>query len=89
MDRVAGVSSSARFPARRVPAGKIIRRVVTEKLDGSLLENLRLLGVDEISYGTPRKFLTVVVDHEKHRVIWAAEDQSSETLADFFKLLGP
>ena len=70
-------------------AGKIIRRVVAEKLDGQLLENLRLLGVDEISYGRPRKFLTVVVDHEKHRVIWAAEGQSSKTLSEFFKLLGP
>ncbi|MCI0604604.1 ISL3 family transposase [bacterium] len=83
-------SATARyFGISWTTAGKIIRRVVAEKLDGSLLENLRLLGVDEISYGRPRKFLTVVVDHQKHRVIWAAKGQSSETLADFFKMLGP
>jgi len=69
-------------------AGKIARRVVAEKLDGKLLENLRFLGIDEISYGRPRKFLTVVVDHEKHRVIWAAPGQSAKTLAQFFQLLG-
>jgi len=70
-------------------AGKIARRVVAEKLDGSLLENLRLLGVDEISYGRPRKFLTVVIDHQTRRVVWAAQGQSANTLTEFFGLLGP
>lgn len=70
-------------------AGKIARRVVSEKIDKERLENLRLLGIDEISYGRPRKFLTVVVDHQQHRVIWAAEGQSAKTLTEFFQLLGP
>ena len=34
------------------------------------------------------KFLTVVVDHERGRVVWAAEGKSSETLGQFFELLG-
>jgi transposase len=78
---------TSEFPGR-LP-GKIARRVVAEKLDGSLLENLRFLGIDEISYGRPRKFLTVVIDHERHRVIWVGEGQSAKTLAGFFELLGP
>jgi transposase len=69
-------------------AGQIARRVVAEELDGSLLKDLRFLGVDEISYGRPRKFLTVVVDHEAGRVVWAAEGQSSTTLGNFFEQLG-
>lgn len=72
-----------------VTAGKIAQRVVAEKLDGSLLSNLRLIGVDEICYGRPKKFLTVVVDHERQRVVWAAEGKSSETLNRFFNELGP
>lgn len=68
--------------------GRIARRVTKEKLDGQLLRNLRFLGVDEIFYGRPRKFLTVVVDHERGRVIWAAEGQSSATLERFFSEIG-
>jgi len=70
-------------------AGKIARRVVAEKLDGSLLEDLRFLGIDELCYGRPRKYLTIVVDHQKRRVVWAAQGQSAKTLAQFFELLGP
>jgi transposase len=72
-----------------VTVGRIARRVVGEKLDGSLLDGLRFIGVDEISYGRPRKFLTVVVDHELGRVVWAAEGKSGETLGRFFAELGP
>jgi transposase len=72
-----------------VTAGNIARRVVEEKLDGSLLSDLHFIGVDEIHYGRPEKFLTVVVDHERGRVVWAAEGKSSETLGRFFELLGP
>lgn len=71
-----------------VTAGKIAQRVVAEKLDGSLLSDLHFIGVDEISYGRPKKFLTVVVDHERGRVVWAAEGKSSETLGRFFDELG-
>lgn len=71
-----------------VTVGKIARRVVAEKLDGSLLSDLRWIGVDEISYGRPRKFLTVVVDHKRGRVVWAAKGKSSETLKQFFEQLG-
>lgn len=69
--------------------GRIARRVVAEKLDPSLLDGLRFIGVDEISYGRPKKFLTVVVDHERGRIVWAAEGQSSSTLMSFFQQLGP
>ena len=81
-------STATYFGISWVTAGKIAQRVVAEKLDGSLLENLHFIGVDEISYGRPKKFLTVVVDHERGRVVWAAEGKSSETLGQFFQLLG-
>jgi transposase len=72
-----------------VTVGQIAKRVVADMLDGSLLQDLRSIGVDEISYGRPTKFLTVVVDHERGRVVWAAEGKSSETLNQFFTALGP
>ena len=82
-------STATYFGISWVTVGKIAKRVVAEKLDGSLLENLHFIGVDEISYGRPKKFLTVVVDHERGRVVWAAEGKSSDTLGEFFALLGP
>jgi len=33
---------------------------------------LRRLGIDEISYKRGHKFLTVVVDHDSGRLVWAA-----------------
>jgi transposase len=72
-----------------VTVGQIATRVVAEKQDAARLTDLRFLGVDEICYGRPTKFLTVVVDHEMQRVVWAAEGKRSETLNQFFAVLGP
>jgi len=67
-------------------AGRIARRVVEEKLAGRG-HAARFMGVDEISYGRPRKFLTVVVDHETGQVVWAAEGKNAETLGKYFNSL--
>ena len=69
--------------------GQIAGRLMAEKLDGRRLENLRRIGVDEISYRHGNRFLTVVVNHVTGKVIWAAEGKSSETLDAFFRELSP
>lgn len=69
--------------------GRIARRVVAEALDGSRLDGLVFIGVDEINYGRPQKFLTCVVDHISGRTVWAAPGKSAETLGLFFAELGP
>lgn len=69
-------------------AGRIARRVVQEKLAGRGHAAI-FLGVDEISYGRPRKFLTVIVDHETGQVVWAAEGKSARTLHRYFDALTP
>jgi transposase len=69
--------------------GRIARRVVAESVDGSRLDGLRFIGVDEINYGRPQKFLTCVVDHISGRTVWAAPGKSAETLGLFFAELGP
>jgi hypothetical protein len=45
-------ATAAYFGISWPTAGKIAHRVVAEKLDGSLLENLRFLGIDEIRQAT-------------------------------------
>jgi len=80
--------TSAYFRLPWATVGRIANRVADEKLDGSLLRDLRFVGVDEISYGRLTKYLTVVVDLERNRVIWSAKGQSAATLSRFFHEIG-
>ena len=64
--------------------GKIITRVVAEKLPSARLDGLELIGVDEVSYGAEHKFLTSVVDHEGGGIVWATEGRNSASLQAFF-----
>jgi transposase len=48
MQKTNQAATDAYFGISWPTAGKIARRVVAEKLDGSLLENLHFLGIDEI-----------------------------------------
>lgn len=67
--------------------GRIIDTVVSERLDPNRLKGLRAIGVDEFSYRKRHHYITLVVDHDQGRVIWAGEGRSSEVLAGFFALL--
>ena len=69
--------------------GRIAERLVAEKLHEDRFEDVRCIGVDEISYRRHHKYLTVVVDHDRDRVIWVGVGKNSETLGEFFKALGP
>jgi transposase len=69
--------------------GTIIARVVKERLDPQRLEQLYVIGVDEISFRRHHNYITVVVDHARRRVVWTGEGKSSETLERFFTELGP
>ena len=68
--------------------GNIIERVVAEKLDPDRLAGLKRIGIDEFSYRRRHRYITVVVDHDKQRVVWAGEGNSANTLDDFFAELG-
>jgi transposase len=50
--------------------------------------DLRRIGVDEISYKRGQKYLTVVVDHDSGRLVWAAPGRERATLNRFFDALG-
>ena len=50
---------------------------------------MRRLGIDEISYKRHHKYLTVVVDHDSGRLVWAKPGRDKATLASFFDQLGP
>jgi transposase len=49
---------------------------------------LSRIGIDEISYKRGQKYLTVVVDHDSGRLVWAAPGREKATLERFFDALG-
>jgi transposase len=50
---------------------------------------LTRIGIDEIAYKKGRRYLTVVVDHDTGRLVWAGLGRESATLEEFFEQLGP
>ncbi len=69
--------------------GAIITRVWAdvEKLHDRFA-GLKRIGIDEISYKRGHRYLTVVVDHDSGRLVWAAPGRDKATLNLFFDALG-
>jgi len=86
MDRTA-VARLTRVSWRTV--GRACERVVATELDPDRLDGLFRIGVDEISWRKHHKYLTLVVDHDRGRVIWGAKGKDAKTLDAFFDDLGP
>ena len=72
-----------------VTVGSIVERVVARRLDRGRFAKLRRIGVDEFSYRKRHRYLTLVVDHDERRVVWAGPGRNAETLGAFFEQLGP
>jgi hypothetical protein len=69
--------------------GAIVTRVVAEaRAAHDPFDGLRRIGIDEISYKRGHRYLTVVVDHDTGRLVWAAPGHDKKTLACFFDVLG-
>ena len=69
--------------------GRACERVVGTELDPDRLDGLYRIGVDEISWRKHHKYLTLVVDHDRGKVIWGAKGKDTKTLDAFFDELGP
>jgi transposase len=71
--------------------GRIVARVAQEAETSTgidRLAGLRRIGIDEISHKRGHRYLTVVVDHDTGRLVWAAPGHDEATLEQFFDLLG-
>jgi len=69
--------------------GAICERVAAEAgRDADLLAGLRRIGIDEISHRKGHRYLTVVVDHDTGRLVWAAPGRDKATVEAFFDALG-
>jgi transposase len=69
--------------------GAICERVAAEaQRDVDLLGGLRRIGIDEISHRKGQRYLTVVVDHDSGRLVWAAAGRDRKTVERFLDELG-
>lgn len=69
--------------------GSMVERVVRDGLDAHRLDGLKRIGIDEFSYRKRHRYITVVVDHDTGRAVWAAKGRGADTLKQFFDELGP
>jgi transposase len=69
--------------------GAILERVAGEAgREVDLLDGLRRIEIDEISHRRGRLYLTVVVDHDTGRLVWAAPGRDRKTVEAFLDELG-
>jgi len=69
--------------------GAIVSRVVAEgAAQRDPLAGLARIGIDEISYKRGHRYITLVVDQDSGRLVWAAPGRDRKTLAKFFDALG-
>jgi transposase len=68
--------------------GRIVARVVADRLDERRLAGLVCIGVDEISYRRHHRYLTTVADHASGAIVWCRPGRNSATLQAFFDELG-
>ena len=68
--------------------GGICERVCDEaQREVDLLGGLRRIGIDEISHRKGQRYLTVVVDHDSGKLVWAAAGRDRKTVERFFDQL--
>jgi transposase len=69
--------------------GGILERVADEaQREVDLLAGLKRIGIDEISHRRGQRYLTVVVDHDTGRLVWAAAGRDRRTVDAFLDALG-
>jgi transposase len=60
--------------------GRIITRVLGEVLDPGRLDDLFVIGVDEVAWRKGQNYLTLVSSHARAQVVWGAQGRDAATL---------
>lgn len=68
--------------------GRVAARVVERERQDDPLDVLTRIGIDELSYRRHHEYITIVTDHVRGRVVWAAPGKNADTVRGFFEELG-
>lgn len=63
----------------------LLHRIITRVRTGHKIRNLKLIGIDEISYCKGHKYATIVYDLQRSCVVWVGKGKARETIDRFFK----
>ena len=69
--------------------GRIIGRVIETGLDPQRLDNLFVVGVEEVSWRKGHSYLTMVSNNATGKFVWGRHGKDTATLDCFFDELGP
>jgi transposase len=65
-----------------------VRRAVRWGLQHRRRHPLHFIGVDEVSRRKGHRYLTLVYDLDRRRLVWVGENRDTETMEQFFRWLG-
>lgn len=69
--------------------GQVCERVAAEQAaQRDPFAGLKRIGIDDFSHKKGHRYLTVVVDHDSGRLVWAAPGRDRKTVEKFLDLLG-
>ena len=71
----------------RIPKSTLsdyLHRAIKRIRDGHRIRNLKAIGVDEVSYKKGHKYVTVVYDLDRSRVLWVGKGKERKTIDSFF-----
>jgi transposase len=66
-----------------------VKRAVAWGLEHRPWKPLRVIGIDEVSRSKGQRYLTLVYDLERNRLVWIGENRDADTMRRFFAWLGP
>jgi transposase len=66
-----------------------VKRAVEWGLDHRVWRPLHVIGFDEVSRRKGHRYLTLVYDLLRRRLVWVGEDRDAKTMEEFFEWLGP
>lgn len=66
-----------------------VRSAVAQGLQRRLWKPLHTLGIDEVSRSKGQRYLTLVYDLERRRLVWVGEGRDDQTMQQFFQWLRP
>jgi transposase len=62
----------------------VLHRTISRIRDGHRIRGLKSIGIDEVSYCKGHKYITVVYDLDRSRVLWVGKGKARKTIDRFF-----
>jgi len=81
--------TAAHFGVNWKTVAVAVKRAVEWGLKHRPWKPLHVIGIDEVSRRKGQRYLTLVYDLHRRRLVWIGEDRDTATMERFFKWLGP